>query len=573
MKTRLFFNSRGRFRIFPVLLGLLGVLAALGLIFFLSREKIRKQEESYLSLYQTIEDSLSRGIAAGTEDRLTELLGLSQNREQYLGLLRLALGHAELTENYGPFIEAAEAARRKNKEEEFLAFHLYGLLRSGQSAEALLLGRDLKEEPWQSLKAEAILQETRRTPGFSEIPAELGENPYLKALHSPDPEFLRELGERTGETDYLLDAGLLFLGEGRVQQAAALLQSYPRAFPDEYALLLSIDSGQDAAALELLAAMEAFPEEAVPEVSDRGAEGKTLLSLLRGDILIRLGRLQEAREFYQTFVRERPDFLWLPWSNVAALIEEIYRGDPTLIYQRAVGRDYLERGLRYFPGSEELSLALGQSYLRAGDYDRGEEILNDLARNNPSGFEAELTLIRRLGGRRSPAYVKGRYWELFHRFPGEERPARSFAAYLLGWGQWGDLDILLNRYEDSAGAQPWAAEYRGLAAALQGRLQEAEENLAKSLEAGETLNRCYNLGVIQAARGNYRDAGAMLRRAEVHLGPGREENPRLWGRIRILQGIVFFMAGDYEAARRELSYGLSLDPENLRGQSYFEQLP
>jgi len=151
---------------------------------------------------------------------------------------------------------------------------------------------------------------------------------------------------------------------------------------------------------------------------------------------------------------------------------------------------------------------------------------------------------------------------------------RSFAEYLLGWGQWEDLTLLLNRCEAVSGSLSWISEYRGLAAALQGRGEEALELLEKARAFGEPDPvLCYNTAVVSALWGRRSRAEELLREAESLIPPeGGDDDRRFRGRIRILLGEYYLQDGNLPAAARELNYGLELDPGNLKGQFARKQL-
>ena len=90
--------------------------------------------------------------------------------------------------------------------------------------------------------------------------------------------------------------------------------------------------------------------------------------LLKGDILMRGGRFAGARQFYASYLGDRPETSWVPYLNLAWL-------QPDLQKEKT-----LREGLSLFPGAESLNLAYAKLLIRQGP---GRDSPGGLGRDAP----------------------------------------------------------------------------------------------------------------------------------------------------------------------------------------------
>ena len=556
--------GKGRIRLIPLLLSILLTGAVVAGLFLGFRYVIQKRQAARFSeLSREAADLLAQGFDSQALQLIRTLQKNTDTSERYLILLKMLGDLSSRTGDYREFLELAERGSEAFPgRQELTAMKVYGLLRTGGYEKAARESRLLSDLRWNSLRTEALLRSRNFAPektGDQAVAAADPEepdsgDPYLRAVSAPEPQILETAGEQTGVPAFYLDAALLYAGAGDVGRAQRLASRFLEDLYPRFSLLISIDAGRDQEALALLQGLE--------------GEAEPYLRLVRGDILLRQEQYPRAGEFYRQFVLEDPAESWVPWYNLALLSGRypgILPGNP---------EEYLREGLGRFPGQEELTLALARELAENSREEQAEALLEELIRGEESHPRAELRLLRLIAGKRSPGYLMGKYWELFGRYPEEPVITRSFAEYLLGWGQWEDLTLLLNRCEAVSGSLAWITEYRALAAALQGRGEEAMELLEAARAAGDpdpVLS--YNTAVVYAAWGRRSRAEELLREAESLIPPeGSGEDRRFRGRIRILLGEYYLLDGNLPAAARELNYGLELDPGNLRGQFARKQL-
>jgi tetratricopeptide (TPR) repeat protein len=522
-----------------LLLYIIFSLVILFLLFFIyftyQRILDKKRQVSLSTVLSEVDQLMSRGFLTESREVLDSLVPRQGNNSfqatSYLRLLKRYHLYSRQTGNWEPYIQLARQGMEKYPGRiDFAALAVHGMLRAGAWEAAADLTGHLEDSPFVSLKAELLM----RSGGWQQAdPADLG--PQGAVYFTSDPELLIAAGDVTGLIPYYLDAALLYMGKGDFNAARAVQRKYLQDDYPLFAFYLTMDLQEWEKALGSW-------DRLLPLFTDSD-------TLLKGDILLRLKRLQAARQFYSTHLTSAADPSWLAYYNLAWL-QEGREKENTLL-----------KGLSRFPEEEQLNLA----YVRYLIYEnRDEEALSLLETMIPRqrlGLKGELILLRLLSASRSGAYLQGRYWELMNKYPQEPEAAQALIHYALGWGQQQDAETALSRAEKNLGSQPWIVHWRGINASLGNNPEEAERYFKAALDSNPQTQIYYNYSVLLGSLTRYEEALSLL---ETAVRKCDESDPVL-GNILIRMGAFNFQLKRFDKAKEYILKGLSLAPRNLEG--------
>ncbi len=515
----------------------------------------RRRSERFDTVLTEATNLLAEGYSTEAIGILDSLQNAPGTSTDYLKLLKRYLIWGEMENEFNPFLSfARKVGNEFPGRQDIRALIVWGLLKTARYEEAAGIASSLTEPTFESIKAESILRLNNEMTPESVKEQGLENNPYISVMVKQEPEIFVFAGDKTGISEYYLDAALLFMGQGRIRIAESILRNHLGSEYPRFGLFLSVDSDRFSSSMDYL------------DIMDERNELSPETELIKGDLLIRAGKLNDAEEFYGDYLARYPQVSWIPYYNFFLLID-MKSNDSVPV----AGRNILEKGLSVFPGQEELSFLLARDYLLSGEDSRAEEVLNSLVNEGQGGYKAELALISLFSGRRSPEYVIGRYWEIINSYPDAQEPERVFGHYLLAWSQWDDLDLLLNRVEAHGGRSGWSCEFRGIADAMNGNTDAGIEYLEKALELETSPYRYYNLALLYEQENNLKMAGELLEKGLALVGEGdvsgSESNSSLEGKMRIHLAVILYKNHDPHA-ETQLNQGLLLNPGDLEGLYY-----
>jgi predicted negative regulator of RcsB-dependent stress response len=503
----------------------------------------RRTESAARAVLRQVDRDISQGYLGRAGEALSRLGRLPRDEELLLGLLKRAylLGRSSGDSSlFASLSRRASAADHRSGRLRLAA--AYGMLRSGEPKAALSLLRKGAAPPEAAagLAGEAAL---RTGSVFS---AETGPAAGLAALQgSRDAARFEEVARQTGAASLLLDAALLRMSEGNPDVAVRLSSELPAGYPfDEPAGFISYDASDNASTRLRLSRLASSPAPS-PEVL-----------LVFGDCLLLSGRPAEARRAYGEALSREPAASWVPYLNLARIAES--GGD-------AAGADaYRARARELFPDQEEVFLDSARAAASSGSGEEAGRILSGLLARRPGSLPANLMALSLEAPRLSPEAYRGRVWKLFDASPSDPAAAGVLIEALTAVRDWKGVEEAADAFEAAGGERGDAriALYRSAAAALQGKLAEAEARLRRVSGPARAEAR-YDLALVLLAGGRAAEARAVLAEAAAALPAGGAGAPNsVLSLVETRTAQADLLSGDASGAGRALARALNLDPDN-----------
>jgi tetratricopeptide (TPR) repeat protein len=511
---------------------------------------LRPPDRALGAVLESADQEIARGYPSRAEAALEEGYRRARGELEMLRLLRRERHLAEMSGSYGRLARRARQAWEELPGSRRLAeLAAYATLRGEHPEEAAtVLSRTSRFAELDGLRSEAFLEGWLTEPKLSGSAQErlrtLVELPRLG-----DPAAMHSLADLLEEPRLDLDAALLWMRRGEPEEAFAALRPRreERSMVEPLAFM-AIDAGRYADAWELLGSEPA---------SGRSAERL----VLRGDLAWLLGRPEQAAEMYQEAIQLEPGYSWIPYLNLAALLEE--GGD------RKGARDFRRRAHALFPDRAEVVLAHARDLAGTGARAQARELVEALVEKDPSQLSAQLLSLELAGARGSPAVFRGRMWELLNRHPDDPDLVRTFALYLVSMRDLAGAEAVLSQYEQAreGAVPPWFQELRGVVVLAGGDATEAVRLLHESVTAAPGWRRRFNLALALMAANRDEEAVGELMQSEselsaagVRMAGKQAESYRSRIRSRIAEAQL--RLGDADGARREALYALDLDQGN-----------
>jgi len=511
------------------------VILSLLVVIFLTWQRLQDKRRSagFDTVLIQVDQLMSRGFITESRELLDSLVPRhhldSFQAGSYLRLLKRYHLYSRQTGNWEPYVRVARQGLNSYPGRiDLAALTVHGLLRSGSWEAAAELTDHLENSPFASLKAELLM----RSGGWSQAdPSELG--PHGSVLFDSDPGLFIAAGDATGLLPFYLDAALLYAGQGDLTAARDVQRKYLKNGYPLFSFYLTMDLQDWENALS-------YWDHLSPHL--KGSD-----KLLKGDILMRLGRFQEARQFYSNSLTAPFEASWPAYYNLAWL-QEGKDKEKTLL-----------KGLNLFPDEEQLNLAYARFLINEKRDEEALRVLEAMIPRQRLGLKGELILLRLLSARRSGAYLQGRYWELINQYPLEAEAAQGLIHYTLAWGQQEDAEKALNQAEKNLGIQPWIRHGRAVKASLGNNPEEAELLFKAALEISPQASLYHNYAVLLGRLERFVEAVSMLEKAEQLC----DKNDPILGEIFIRMGAFNFMLKRYDLAKENILRGLALSPRNL----------
>jgi tetratricopeptide (TPR) repeat protein len=499
---------------------------------------------------------LAYGYQPSAGQILKQAAASARSEQEILRVLKRTYGMARTSGDYGSLAAEAEASlRRRPKSATIAQLYVYAELRSGgwsRSAQRLLEG--LSGPGQGALQLEAFLRDRAEKPGRDRLSPGLQDALAVAANPSPPAQELELAAGRLGDPRLRLDAALLWMGAGEPERGYAVVAglSGEPGFA-EAAAFMALDAGNTGGSLSLL--------ESHPELLDRPE-----LAIVAADLCQSAGNEERALVLYRQALQSRPDYSWIPYLNLAALLES--RGGT----QEA--RSLRQRAFALFPQASAVAVAHARDLGAEGRPAEALELLAGVLKGEPRNLAANLLELDLRNRAAAPVGYRAALWELAGDHPEDRALCQRLFNYLLGLNDLAGAQAALQQYQEAAGlsADPWLLEKKGILEAVAGNYQAAGAHLRQSLQGAESWRGRYNLALVLQAAGRPADAKQELILAETGLlsslggatSSGYSSSSRSLIRSRIAE--LELAMGQREAAMRECAYALDLDPDNLHAR-------
>lgn len=432
----------------------------------------RKREESHLALFQLHLGRQDFNAAEADLRQLVETIPGSYRGHYYLGRIYVEKGEYELArQSYAQAVELAP--------HWIYGWYALGLLLDhlGQREEALrAMNEVLALDPENAQIISAV--------GMLEL--------ALAHFDAAAAAFL-QLYQKTGDTQHLLRAALIYLQGKEPQRALALLQSLETMYPKEagihfYYALVREQEGDKLGTL--------FHLQQLPPRHELYLEARLKMSQL----LEEAGQLDEAGRRIEEALAALPDNESL-YLRLAAIEEQ--RGQP------AAAEATFQRGLRRAANPENLLYQFGSFYERQGRTDEAIAQMRRLLEKNPHNASA-LNFIGFSFAERGQNL--GEAQRLIERALAL-RPGDGYIIDSLGWlyfkrGDWPRAVATLDEASHKSPDEPVIMEHLADACLSLGRqwLQQAQQNPAADKRLRSALQRKLAPGFLQPGKTRPLDA-------------------------------------------------------------------
>jgi tetratricopeptide (TPR) repeat protein len=473
-----------------------------------------------------IEDLLARTdyeISLGYYQRALESLEKAQRgaRGEY-NTLRILKRVYQISYNLNDFsflsAFARSAVERIPGSKELERIYLYAAVRADAEGGQWAVERLKRSRGVDS----AYLQAEAYFAGLSDAPPDTDRAPELKQIMSliaqTDPYQLQRLGTELDEPAIHLDAALLWMAQGDVEDAFTVInRNIGEPLFREPSIYIAYDAGHSQTALSL-----------IQESRDRGGfTGRVDLQIMEADLRLILGDGGEATRLYRRIIATYPDNSWTPYLNLALVEEkEADRQSAYALRERAYGR---------FPSVGAVVMAYARSLKEIGDRKLAAQILQRYVEENTDDYQARLLLLDVQNTASSPVLYQAALWKLYNQHPDSRMLCEHLFLYLV--------------------------EYRAILSAVRRDHAEALRLLEESLALEDSWQGRFNLAVVLGKAGRSEEAIEQLIEAENLLPEEGKQSYR--SRIRSGIGEQYLILGDEAAARRECEYAIDLDLSNF----------
>lgn len=540
-------NSGGIGKILLIVFAVL-LIAGGGVFSYFRWFREKKEPVEISSLLLETDYALENGFYSEAADILEESKGYSGNSRNWLRILRRADSLSRGVEDYSILsAHAGHAVKDLPGNEELHAIYTYALLRENRYEDAYSHAlKHLESKRYQSLIAEAALY---LDPDQYDSD-ELSDNEYRSLLGgdmSGDPMLFEELARRYQDDSLFAAGAVIWMLNGSVEQA---VQNIVEIDSSDYSLLkyfIYYDYGEFDTALAYLQELKNTSEFQYEEAL-----------LLEADLYMAQNKYDTAAGVYLKVIETAPESSWIPYLNLAWIHT---RG---MDYEAAA--DALIRGYDLFPGKKEVAAAFSIFLLQVTRINLAEDVLQKLETGLADHEEMLRVYHQAIQASKSPERYKTILWELFTMHPDNMKIAQYFAWYLIGLKDMDDLSLVIKKSEERFGKMEWIDFFNGMVQALQGKMSTSREYFLQALEKNDRWETAYNLALLSLQSGDSDKALDYFRRAESKLMKDTAAYGTTIAQIRVKMAWILYVNDQFEAAKRQISYALELDGDNLEGQ-------
>ena len=416
--------------------------------------------------------------------------------------------------------------------QDIAAVYLYALLRGNKIDEAqrVYAESEIERAMWPHITDEMQLHSGKESDKVGQM---------LKLSRNSDAADFIGTYRATGGSGFLLDAVLLLLEAGDLQQAYALMnENTSDRFSPQFRFFLAYDSGHWENALQIL--------EKYPQLFPKREE-----QLLKADLLMRRGLYNAARDVYRGASSAADTTDWTAAYNLIYL---------DLHDDGSVNDSQSEEILEWAAGKNTPVIMDIAGLLMA--YGQADAVQNLLGGYLQGEVRPEITLLEESAKETvNPERYSSILWRMASQ---EESPkyAVHLAWFLLGLEDYSELQSLIDYSRKRYGQQSWTDFFQGIIELYKKNYQEAADQFVRSY--GENVHWCsaYNAAVAFMAGGKPEAALKQLELAELSA----DEN----GIVEVLlkRTELYIYRENYSAAETTLQEIRKYDPDNLQAALY-----
>ncbi len=506
------------------------------------------------ALLERLDGDLAQGSLSTARDEMLALKTFPRGEADILRILKRALAVSRAGGDWTVLqAVSAPALASRPSSRDIRAVAAYSQLRTGRLAEAekTLSTGSLPPSAGEFLRGEAALRRGSPWTGSDALTRDL-----LALRRSTDAAAYASAALRTGDQRLFLDAALLSMGAGRVDQALTLVKERldDTQFAEPSAAIL-YDAGDDNGALGRLSALEAV----------RGKTART--SFLAADALQAIGHFPESAARLAEGVDLDPGLSWIPYADLAydAAVEGRY----------AEADEHISDGLRRFPGSRELVMARARLAVKRGDPGQALSILQPVLKADPGNVDAALLALDLQSPSLSPEARRARLWKLFNVNPVDSRALSSLLDALFAVQDWEGAAIALRQREAAGGAtDAGLLLLQGTVAAMQGDAARAVALFQKASAVRPDGKARFDMALVLLSTGNTRGAVSSVDMAALEFDRAGDAAIRdaFQSRVMEVRGEALLLGGNARGAQTALAQSLRLDPTNLRASLVLRKL-
>jgi tetratricopeptide repeat protein len=504
-------------------------------IFLISYNYSKRKDAEFVHEIKELDKLLLNESVPEAVELIPAVLKLASSPMEFKQLIK-RIYYLNNTEYYS--IVSKEAFKKYSKDEDITSIYIHSLLITDQIDLALdVLTNSKSIHTYNNLYLEAMIKS-------GEAGSE--QNDFYSILHRDDVSTYNRLYQVTNDKNFLLNSVLLYLEEGNYSKAEELIDTVEieRNKYLKLHLLTKYSSGNYDEVLQLLS------------IYDFGYSIEEL-TLIRIDIEIKKGQLENALNKIMEFTYLFPDFSPLPYRNLIRLNSKI---DIPAI------NELIEIAVSNFPDNKQLILELIE-------YNYDEKIIISLIKNYllkyPKDKEVEIKK-REILGNDNPEVIINNLYELLNSDPDNPYTRRFLAWNLYENNSINDLEKFIKQNEKEHTGS-WNIFFEALVSESKGNSNLAIQQFETAYSMTKNWENLYNLAVISENNGKYEQAIAYYQNAENSLNQ-IPENYKTKSMIRTSLASLFYNLKDYEKAFREIRNALDQDPANLKAYLLLKKL-
>ncbi|MBN2353953.1 MAG: hypothetical protein JXD23_15370 [Spirochaetales bacterium] len=530
-------------------ISMVSILAAAAAAFIAWRLFSPNDPTPLRELLSQTDELASRSYPAETKAALERAYRAAASPEDFVRVLKRSYSLAVREQEYGELEKYSLGAfARFPGRADLCRIALYACLRDGDPGKALSLARGFESLPEvQALVAEILLG-NGVPPADSALAALPDYARYASLDAERDPERFLTAGRELGDDRFYLDAALLYMGEGKAEEASAAARRFLLALEfDEPAGLFAYEASDTAEAVDRLT-----------RASGR-SEKRPDLYLILGDCLLEGRQPERAAVFYEQALETNRAYSVVPFLNLACTARRQGLDEKALALLR-------EADTR-FPGDSFAVIELVRLLYSRGEKTDAIRILNGYLAAHPDQFEARFLKLRFEEDASSFDRRLLRLKDLYFEDPKNERAAAALTAGLITDQDLAGARAVLTHFGEVNGPaeEGWLATARGVLVAVGGDLNGAVLRFGKAVSLEERWEHRYNRAAVLLSMGKLGEARADLAQALVDLKARKSAQQRRGeALVRAQLAAVLLKMGSPAAAEREVRAALSLDPSNER---------
>ncbi len=521
-----------------IIFAALAILVLSVLVFTVIYLNNKKNADIFDNLLKEIDISDNNQESTRLEKLYSSAFRYAKKPNQYKSLLKRVF----LKSDFDNLMRISEKAYNSYPgDSQILSIYLYALLKTGNILDALEILSTLKNK----LTEENFIIEINILAGNINS----DDNIFYKVFHTQDSALYKELYQKTGNINFLIDSGLLYLENGDYKSADSVFSNLNLKKNELNKLLFYVSyyAEQYQKASNLLSTY------------DLGFKVEDL-KLIQIDIFIKQKLYVKAYEEISEFIKLFPYYSSVPYINL--IIINLKNNAKNINFE-------FEDVISHFPDNRSLLLAVVDYSINNNNENSALIYIDNYLKRNTSDLEIEI-ILKQLKGISKPENMVNLLYELVNKYPENETGSRFLAMNLYENRNMGKLEKYLNRF-DSDTTKGWVMFYKALLDSYNGNFKEAVDEYESSYKIDKQWQTLYNLSIVSQYNKNYNSAIEYLQQAENSL-MNTELNLKVKSTIRTKLALLYFEMKDYNKSSRELQNALDLDKDNMQANLLFKKL-